>query len=145
MVETPPAPVPEVVETAEPTTAEPVAEPSPAVAPTAEPTETVVAEAVVAETVEETAPPVPPAPEPVEPAPKPVTDQSTRDEIVYTLKQLEVTAVMGDGSKARIMSGGQIHRAGELIHLDLKIRFQGKKGKTLYFTDAAGEIYEKAL
>ena len=98
----------------------------------------------VAETPAETAPPVPPA-ETEAPAAKPTTSQELRDEIIYTLKNLVVTAVMGDGSKARIMSGGQIHRAGELIHLDLKIRFQGKKGKTLYFTDAAGEIYEKSL
>lgn len=117
----------------------PISNPAPAATP--EPAAPVVAETTPAAT----APAVPPEAEAIEAAPKPATDQGLRDEIIYTLKQLEITAVMGEGSKARIMSGGQIHRVGELINLDLKIRFQGKKAKTLFFTDAAGEIYEKAL
>ena len=108
---------------------------TPEVAPESTPTESAPLEA--------TPPATPPAA--VVETPKPVSNQALKDEITYTLKQLEVTAVMGDGSKARIMSGGQIHRAGELINLDLKIRFQGKKGKTLYFSDPNGEIYEKSL
>ena len=142
VVETPPAEVVSApVETAAPVAEslpEPVEAPVSLQAPVEEPAPEAPAQVAVAET----APAVPPAA--VE-APKPSTDQALRDEIIYTLKQLEITAVMGDGSKARIMSGGQIHKAGELINLDLKIRFQGKKGKTLYFTDAADEIYEKAL
>lgn len=82
---------------------------------------------------------------PVEAEAIPDTAAGLRDEIVFTLKYLDVTAVMGDGKEARIMSEGQIHRAGELINLDLRIRFQGKKGSTLYFTDEKGEIYQKSL
>ncbi|MDA9764265.1 hypothetical protein N9C83_02770 [Opitutales bacterium] len=117
----------------------PISNPAPTATP--EPAAPVVVEAAPAAT----APAVPPEAQAVEAAPKPATAQGVKDEIIYTLKQLEITAVMGDGNKARIMSGGQIHRAGELINLDLKIRFQGKKAKTLFFTDAAGEVYEKAL
>ena len=130
-----------VVSTSAPPAEASISSPTPAPVATPEPTAPAVAES----TPTPTAPAVPPAAEPMEAAPKPSTPQEVKDEIIYTLKQLEITAVMGEGSKARIISGGQIHRAGELIHLDLKIRFQGKKGKTLYFTDAAGEIYEKAL
>ncbi len=130
-----------VVSTSVPPAAASLSSPAPASVVTPEPTAPAVAESSPAQT----APTVPPATEPIEAAPKPSTSQEVKDEIIYTLKQLEITAVMGEGNKARIMSGGQIHRAGELIHLDLKIRFQGKKGKTLYFTDPAGEIYEKAL
>lgn len=97
----------------------------------------------VTASVEATPPATPPSA--VAATSKPATDQGLKDEIIYSLKRLEITAVMGDGSKARIMSGGQIHRAGELINLDLKLRFQGKKGKILYFSDPNGEIYEKSL
>ncbi|MCB1119949.1 MAG: hypothetical protein KJT03_00250 [Verrucomicrobiae bacterium] len=83
-------------------------------------------------------------PEPAKAEPIP-TAPDLHDQIVYELKQLDVTAVMGDGNNTRIMSGGQIHRSGELINLDLKIRFQGKKDKILFFTDANGEIYKKNL
>lgn len=73
-------------------------------------------------------------------------DTSTlKDEIVFKLKHLEITAVMGDGKNARIMTGGQVFNTGELINLELKIRFMGKKGSTLYFTDQHDLLYEKAL
>jgi hypothetical protein len=111
----------------------------------------------VAETVVDTPTPLP-VPAPVaptpsmatvsEPAPQipPAEDASMlKDEIIFTLKQLEITAVMGDGEGARIMTGGQVYRTGELINLDLKIRFMAKKGRMLVFSDKHDRVYEKNL
>ena len=139
--------------------ADPVEEPATPVA--IDPVQVVAAPAPIAETVVNTPAPVPaqiPAVTPVEPAPSPATvpesapqtppeiDASAlNDEIVFTLKQLEITAVMGDGKSSRIMMGGQVFKSGELINLDLKIRFVGKKGKLLLFSDALNRVYEKNL
>ena len=90
-------------------------------------------------------PAVPPAQTPAaEAKPTPINILPS-DEIVFFLKQMEITAVMGDGKNARIMMGGQIHQAGELIDLDLRIRLYGKKGTTLYFIDEQGKLYEKKI
>lgn len=86
-----------------------------------------------------------PTPEPLAQVAEPVAQLSLNDEIIFTLKQLDITAVMGEGKNARIMMDGQIHKAGELINLDLKIRFYGKKGSLLFFTDEKGQLYEKDL
>jgi len=123
--------VAEAASLAQPTTAAPVAE--------------VVAPAVVSIPPEAVSSPAAEAPTAVAVAPQPVAKLGLKDEIVFALKLLEITAIMGDGNKARIQSDGQIHKAGELVNLDLKIRFQGKKGRILLFTDSFGEIYEKKI
>ncbi|MCZ6671575.1 MAG: hypothetical protein O7C75_01410, partial [Verrucomicrobia bacterium] len=85
--------------------------------------------------------PPPAAPEVSQPTVKLVLS----DEIVYKLKRMEITAIMGDGKNARIMMGGQIHNVGELVDFGLKIRFAGKKGLLLFFTDEHGQVYKKKI
>lgn len=96
-----------------------------------------VAEVVVPETK--------PVVEPISATPSGRDTAALKDEIAFKLKHLEITAVMGDGKNARIMTGGQVFNTDELINLELKIRFMGKKGSTLYFTDQHNLLYEKAL
>lgn len=109
--------------------------PSTMTEPTSEPS--VAAEVVVPKTepVAEAAPSAPPELEAL----------ALNDEIIFKLKHLVITAVMGDGKNARIMTGGQVYKTNELINLELRLRFMGKKGPTLYFTDQHNVQYEKAL
>ncbi len=123
---------------------EPVVEPLESLVVAQEPAQITVAEMPVKEVetavteaapVAQTAPATPPALEVL----------ALNDEIVFRLKHLEITAVMGEGKNARVMTGGEVYKAGELINLELKIRFVGKKGPTLFFTDQHDLVYEKAL
>lgn len=125
---------------------EPIVEPLESVVPAQETAQITVAEMPVKEvgtavTLAEAAPATQTAPA----TPPALEALALNNEVVFKLKHLEITAVMGEGKNARIMTGGQVYKAGELINLELKIRFVGKKGPTLFFTDQHDLVYEKAL
>lgn len=164
LTQAPPAKAIEVSPTNQVSIAAPVEEPATSEPEAPAPAQVFAAPAPIVETVEtvvNTPAPVTaqiPAATLVEPAPSPAAvsesapqtppemDASAlNDEIVFTLKQVEITAVMGDGMSSRIMMGGQVFKSGELINLDLKIRFMGKKGNLLLFSDAFNRVYEKNL
>lgn len=64
---------------------------------------------------------------------------------IKIILMLDISAVMGDGKKCRIIVGGRVVRVGQLIDYEKDIRFMGKKDSILYFKDSTGQTYEKDL
>ena len=116
------------------TPTEPVAtEPTPGVP--ASPTEP--APSAAAPEPKPTPPPPPPPPPPAQPDPA----------VAAWLRNLRITAVRGSDGDARFIANGVSYRMGQVVNPQLNVRWTAiaDDGRTLFFTDANGIIYQKRL
>ena len=66
-------------------------------------------------------------------------------EILKSIYELKIDAVIGRGKKARIMIDGQVYRTGVILDFTHQYKFIGEENGLLFFKDEKGAIYERYI